>query len=132
MADVTVAQFAEVLKVPVDRLLQQLDQAGIKVVGAEDMISEDAIENIFGEVLGARERQAPVAAGDGLQAFDQRGRNRTAPDDQLVDIVGAVIVLGRQSHQPPGRLEPGPVRCIAEIERVGVEARAAVADEMGD
>ncbi len=28
MADVTVAQFAEVLKVPVDRLLQQLDQAG--------------------------------------------------------------------------------------------------------
>jgi len=42
MADVTVAQFAEVLKVPVDRLLQQLDQAGIKVAGAQDMISEDA------------------------------------------------------------------------------------------
>jgi translation initiation factor IF-2 len=42
MADVTVAQFAEVLKVPVDRLLQQLDQAGIKVGSAEDMISEDA------------------------------------------------------------------------------------------
>ena len=42
MADVTVAQFAEVLKVPVDRLLQQLDQAGIKVDSAEDMISEDA------------------------------------------------------------------------------------------
>src|ERR1700685_213506 len=42
MADVTVAQFAEVLKVPVDRLLLQLDQAGIKVDGAEDMISEDA------------------------------------------------------------------------------------------
>ena len=42
MADVTVAQFAEVLKVPVDRLLQQLDQAGIKVDSADDMISEDA------------------------------------------------------------------------------------------
>jgi len=42
MADVTVAQFAEVLKVPVDRLLQQLDQAGIKVDSSEDMISEDA------------------------------------------------------------------------------------------
>ena len=36
MADVTVAQFAEVLKVPVDRLLQQLDQAGIKVSGSGD------------------------------------------------------------------------------------------------
>src|SRR5258707_287368 len=42
MADVTVAQFAEVLKVPVDRLLQQLDQAGIKVDSAEDRISDDA------------------------------------------------------------------------------------------
>ncbi len=42
MADVTVAQFAEVLKVPVDRLLLQLDQAGIKVSSAQDMISEDA------------------------------------------------------------------------------------------
>jgi translation initiation factor IF-2 len=42
MADVTVAQFAEVLKVPVDRLLQQLDQAGIKVDTAQDMISEEA------------------------------------------------------------------------------------------
>jgi translation initiation factor IF-2 len=30
MADVTVAQFAEVLKVPVDKLLTQLDEAGIK------------------------------------------------------------------------------------------------------
>src|SRR3979490_2537511 len=42
MADVTVSQFAEVLKVPVDRLLQQLDQAGIRVDGAEDLVSEDA------------------------------------------------------------------------------------------
>ncbi len=42
MADVTVAQFAEVLKVPVDKLLSQLDEAGIKVGGSEDTISEDA------------------------------------------------------------------------------------------
>src|SRR5688572_29737850 len=42
MADVTVSQFAEVLKVLVDRLLVQLDQAGIKVAGPEDRISEEA------------------------------------------------------------------------------------------
>ncbi|HEY8509288.1 MAG TPA: translation initiation factor IF-2, partial [Steroidobacteraceae bacterium] len=42
MADVTVSQFAEVLKVPVDRLLVQLDQAGIKVKGPDDRISDDA------------------------------------------------------------------------------------------
>ncbi len=42
MAEVTVAQFAEVLKVPVDRLLVQLDQAGIVVNGPDDHISDDA------------------------------------------------------------------------------------------
>jgi translation initiation factor IF-2 len=42
MADVTVAQFAEVLKVPVERLLTQLDQAGITVSGADDTISDEA------------------------------------------------------------------------------------------
>jgi translation initiation factor IF-2 len=42
MADVTVAQFAEVLKVPVEKLLSQLDEAGIRVSGSEDMISDDA------------------------------------------------------------------------------------------
>jgi translation initiation factor IF-2 len=42
MADVTVSQFAQVLKVPVDRLIVQLDQAGIKVVGPDDRISDEA------------------------------------------------------------------------------------------
>ena len=42
MADVTVVQFAEVLHVPVERLLSQLDEAGIDVSGAHDIISDDA------------------------------------------------------------------------------------------
>ncbi|MGA2563737.1 MAG: translation initiation factor IF-2, partial [Steroidobacteraceae bacterium] len=42
MADVTIAQFADVLKVSVDRLIAQLDQAGISVSSPQDMISEEA------------------------------------------------------------------------------------------
>jgi len=42
MADVTVSQFAEVLKVPIDKLLAQLDQAGIKVSGPDAVIGDDA------------------------------------------------------------------------------------------
>ncbi len=42
MAEVTIAQFAEVLKVPVEKLMTQLDQAGIKVAGAEDTITDEA------------------------------------------------------------------------------------------
>jgi len=42
MADVTVAQFAEVLKVPVERLLVQLEQAGIPASGENDVINDEA------------------------------------------------------------------------------------------
>jgi len=42
MSGVTVAQFAETLKVPVDRLLVQLGEAGVEVKGADDIISDDA------------------------------------------------------------------------------------------
>jgi translation initiation factor IF-2 len=42
MADVTVSQFADVLKVPVDRLLVQLEQAGITVASAHDTITDEA------------------------------------------------------------------------------------------
>ena len=38
---ITVQEFADVLKVPVDRLLQQLDQAGVEVNGSTAIITED-------------------------------------------------------------------------------------------
>jgi len=41
MSDVTVAQFAEVLKVPVEKLLKQFEEAGIQVGGADAAISDD-------------------------------------------------------------------------------------------
>jgi translation initiation factor IF-2 len=41
MSGVTVAEFAETLKVSVDRLLVQLDEAGVSVSGADDVISDD-------------------------------------------------------------------------------------------
>jgi translation initiation factor IF-2 len=42
MSEVTVSDFARTLKVPVERLIVQLDEAGIKVAGADDVLSEDA------------------------------------------------------------------------------------------
>lgn len=42
MSNVTISQFAEVLKVPVDRLLSQLDEAGIQNDGPDSIISDDA------------------------------------------------------------------------------------------
>ena len=41
MAVMTVADFAEVLKVPVDRLLSQLQKAGLRHKSAADAITDD-------------------------------------------------------------------------------------------
>jgi translation initiation factor IF-2 len=63
MAEVTVAQFAEVLKVPVDKLLSQLDEAGIKVSGSDDPISDDAKLELLTH-LRRSHGQEESAAGD--------------------------------------------------------------------
>jgi translation initiation factor IF-2 len=61
MADVTVSQFAEVLKVPVERLLAQLDEAGIQVSGANDTISDDAKMELLTFLRRAHGRQDSTA-----------------------------------------------------------------------
>ncbi len=62
MAEVTVSQFAEVLKVPVDKLMSQLDEAGIKVAGADDVISDDAKMELLTHLRRAHGRKDEVAA----------------------------------------------------------------------
>jgi translation initiation factor IF-2 len=62
MAEVTVSQFAEVLKVPVERLITQLDEAGIKVAGADDVISDEAKMELLTHLRRAHGRQEDAAA----------------------------------------------------------------------
>jgi translation initiation factor IF-2 len=60
MADVTVAQFADVLKVSVDRLLSQLEEAGIPVKRAEDTISDEAKLELLTFLRESHGREAPA------------------------------------------------------------------------
>jgi len=62
MSDVTVQQFAEVLKVPVDRLLAQLEEAGIAVGGPEDQISDEAKLELLTFLRESHGRQSASAA----------------------------------------------------------------------
>jgi translation initiation factor IF-2 len=62
MSEVTVSEFAQVLKVPVDRLIVQLDEAGIKVSGADDVISEDAKMELLTHLRRAHGRKDPAAS----------------------------------------------------------------------
>src|SRR6516165_5391652 len=63
MAEVTVSQFAGVLKVPVDRLLAQLDQALIKVSGPDARITDDAKLELLTHLR--RAHGSEDAGGDG-------------------------------------------------------------------
>jgi len=62
MSDVTVTEFAEVLSVPVERLLVQLGEAGIEVGGADDTISEDAKRELLTHLRRAHGRKDPGAS----------------------------------------------------------------------
>ena len=62
MADVTVAEFAATLKVPVEKLLSQLDEAGIKVQGAEDRITDDAKLELLSYLRRSHGRGEPEMA----------------------------------------------------------------------
>jgi translation initiation factor IF-2 len=62
MAEVTVSQFAEVLKVPVEKLMTQLDEAGITVSGADDIISDEAKMELLTHLRRAHGREEDSAA----------------------------------------------------------------------
>jgi translation initiation factor IF-2 len=62
MSEVTVSEFAKVLKVPVERLIDQLDEAGIKVSGADDLISEDAKLELLTHLRRSHGRKDPGAS----------------------------------------------------------------------
>ncbi len=90
MADVTVSQFADALKVSVDKLLTQLDEAGISVKGADDTISDDAkmelldhLRRSHGRAEGAAVAAAPRKitlkrkSQSELKLSGDKGRSRT-------------------------------------------------------
>jgi len=90
MANVTVTQFAGVLKVPVDKLLSQLGEAGIKVDGSDDIISDDAklelltfLRRSHGIDDGSEERVSPTKitlkrkSQIELKLASSQGRSRT-------------------------------------------------------
>ncbi len=62
MAEVTVTQFAEVLKVPVDKLLVQLEEAGIAIPGPDAIISEDVKLELLTHLRKAHGKQEAAAA----------------------------------------------------------------------
>jgi translation initiation factor IF-2 len=58
MADVTVSQFAEVLKIPVERLISQLAEAGVDVSGPDDMLTDTSKSELLTHLRESHGRDA--------------------------------------------------------------------------
>ena len=99
MANVTITQFAEVLKVPVEKLLTQLDEAGIKVSGSDDRISDDAKLELLTH-LRRSHGQDESAAGDAAP------RPRPGLPVGLPPAQGPVCNRVKTDQQK--RIRPGP------------------------
>ncbi len=141
MAEVTVTQFAEVLKVPVDRLLTQLGEAGIKVGGADDIISEEAKMELLTHLRRAHGRQGEDAAAprkitlqrksqQEIKLASTQGRARTVAVEVRAqeDLPEPVGHRGRAAPAP-GRSRqacaPSDDTARQEQERAEAERRAA-------
>ena len=77
MAEVTVAQFADVLKVPVEKLLTQLDEAGIKVSGSGDTISEDAKLELLTHLRRSHGQDDPMIADGSPRRITLRRKSQS-------------------------------------------------------
>ncbi len=77
MAEVTVAQFADVLKVPVERLLTQLDEAGIRVSGSADTISEDAKLELLTHLRRSHGQDDPMIADGSPRRITLRRKSQS-------------------------------------------------------
>ncbi len=136
MADVTVAQFADVLKVPVDKLLTQLDEAGIKVSGSGDTISEDAKLDLLTHLRRSHGQQGTTSAGAAprritlkrkerseLRLAGAQGRSRTVN----VEVRSKHTYIKRDVLEEQAQKEQDALdqKRQEELDRIDAEKRAA-------
>ena len=139
MADVTVTQFAEVLKVPVERLLSQLDEAGIKVGGADATISDEAKMELLTYLRRSHGRAEDAAAprkitlkrksqGE-IKVASPQGRARTVNVEVRVKktyLNRSVLEERARAHQTESdKSKNAEENARLEQERMEAEAREA-------
>ncbi len=135
MSDVTVTQFAEVLKVSVDKLLKQLDEAGIRVAGADARISDEAKTELLTHLRRSHGHGTEQAATAGprkitlqrktqseLKVSVDRGRARTVS----VEVRAKRTYINRGVLEEQARVAQEEIDKVKEVEEA---ARRAVEEE---
>jgi translation initiation factor IF-2 len=129
LSDVTITQFADALKVPVERLLTQLDEAGIQVSGAGDVISEEAKMELLNHLRRhhGRDEKAQTAAPrkitlkrksqSELKLTAGQGRTRTVS----VEVRRKRTYMHRGVLEEQARAEQDKNRATTEAARAEIE-----------
>jgi translation initiation factor IF-2 len=126
MAEVTVSQFAEVLKVPVDRLLVQLEQAGIKVEGADARISDDAKLELLTHLR--RSHGSDDAGGDGAPRKITLKR-KTQSELKLASIQGRARTVNVEVRRKATYIKRDVLEEQARAQQDEVDSRKREAEE---
>jgi translation initiation factor IF-2 len=124
MADVTVSQFAEVLKVPVDRLLVQLDQAGIKVAGPEDRISDEAKLELLTHL-----RRSHGSEGDGGAPRKITLRRKTQSELKLASAQGRARTVNVEVRSTRRYIKRDVLEEQARLQQEDLEQKRREAEE---
>src|SRR5213082_3547133 len=125
MAEVTVSQFAEVLKVPVDRLLVQLDQAGIKVSGPDARISDDAKLELLTHL---RRSHGSEADGDGAPRRITLKR-KTQSELKLASVQGRARTVNVEVRRKRTYIKRDVLEERARVQQDEIDHRRREAEE---
>src|SRR3970040_1576175 len=123
MSDVTVEQFAEVLKVTVDKLLSQLEEAGIKVEGPQDHISEDAKHELLTHL-----RKTHGKAEDGGAPRKITLRRKAQSEIKVAAPLGKARSVSVASARSRTAATPRRLRAARRRSRRGVNRNSARAN----
>ena len=75
MSEIKVTEFADTLKVPLKRLLEQLKEAGIEVSSSDDTISEDAKLELLTHLRKSHGRKDPGVASPGKIILNRKSQS---------------------------------------------------------
>ena len=136
MSDVTVTEFAVVLKIPVDRLLVQLNEAGIDASSADDTISDDSKLELLTHLRRSHGRKDPGAtvprkitlnrkSQSELRLPGGQGRSRTVS----VEIRRKATYVNRDVLEERARKEQEEIDTQRETEAAQLVAEQQAAEE---
>lgn len=128
MSEVTISEFAKVLKVPVERLIDQLDEAGIKVSGADDLISEDAKLELLTHLRRSHGRKDPGASAprritlkrksqSDIKVASSQGRSRTVS----VEVRSKRTYIKRDVLEEQARKQQEELDAVRKLEETARE-----------